>query len=347
MKMHGGQILVVDDNEMNRDVLSRRLERQGHDTRQAQNGKEALSMLRENDFDIVLLDIMMPVMDGYQVLEIMKADERLRYIPIIILSAVDEIDSVVRCIQAGADDYLAKPFNKEILGARIKNCLEKKRFRDQEVIYRQQLEKERHRYESLLKVILPESIVHELNTTNKVIPRRYENVAVLFCDIVGFSAYCKQIPPEEVVNRLQILVEAFEELSIKYELEKIKTVGDAFMITGGLLKPIDKPVLNCIKCGIEMLSTTRRLIPDWNIRVGIHTGVVIAGVIGKIKYLFDLWGDTVNTAQRVESYGLAGAVNVSKTALNEISEICKCESLGLVNVKGNDQIEIFRVIKLL
>ncbi len=345
--MNGGQILVVDDIEMNRDVLSRSLERQGHNIEQAQNGKEALSMLREKDFDIVLLDIMMPVMDGYQVLKIMKADEKLRYIPIIVLSAVDEIDSVVKCIQLGADDYLPKPFNKEVLRARIKNCLEKKRLRDQEIIHRQQLEKESHRYESLLKVILPESIVYELNTTNKVMPRRYENVAVLFCDIVGFTAYCKQVSPEEVVSRLQILVEAFEGLSIKYELEKIKTVGDAFMITGGLLKPIDQPVLNCVKCGIEMLSTSRRLIPDWNIRVGIHTGAVIAGVIGKIKYLFDLWGETVNTAQRVESYGLAGAVNVSKTALKEISEICHCEPLGLIDVKGNDQIEIFRVIKLL
>jgi CheY-like chemotaxis protein len=347
MKMSGGQILVVDDNEMNRDVLLRSLERQGHNNVQAQNGKEALSILREKDVDLLLLDIMMPVMDGYQVLEIMKADERLCHIPVIVLSAVDEIDSVVKCIQLGAEDYLVKPFNKEVLRARIKNCLEKKRLRDQEIIFRQQLEKESHRYESLLKVILPESIVHELNTTNKVIPKRHENVAVLFCDIVGFTAYCKQISPEEVVSRLQVLVEAFEELSMQYELEKIKTVGDAFMITGGLLKPIDQPVLNCVKCGIEMLSTTRRLIPEWNIRVGIHTGTVIAGVIGKIKYLFDLWGDTVNTAQRVESYGCAGAVNVSKTALKEISEICHCESLGLIDVKGKDQMEIFRVIKLL
>jgi CheY-like chemotaxis protein len=347
MKMHGGQILVVDDNAVNRDLLLRSLERQGHNIEQAQNGKEALSMLREKDFDIVLLDIMMPVMDGYQVLEIMKADESLRHIPIIVLSAIDEIDSVVKCIQIGAEDYLAKPFNKEVLRARIKNCLEKKRLRDQEVIYQQQLEKESHRYENLLKVILPESIVHELNTTNKVIPRRHENVAVLFCDIVGFTAYCKQISPEEVVNKLQILVEAFEELTIKYELEKIKTIGDAFMITGGLLKPIDQPVFNCVKCGIEMLSTTKRLIPEWNVRVGIHSGAVIAGVIGKIKYLFDLWGDTVNTAQRVENYGLAGAVNVSKAASKEISEICHCEPLGLINVKSNEQVEIFRVIKLL
>lgn len=347
MKIDNGRILVVDDNEMNRDMLSRSLERQGHNLEQAQDGKEALCMLRENVFDIVLLDIMMPIMDGYQVLEIMKADERLCHIPIIVLSAIDEIESVVRCIQMGADDYLAKPFNKEVLLARIKNCLERKWLRDQEIIHRQQLEKESKRYENLLNVILPESIVYELKTTNKVIPRRYENVAVLFCDIVGFTAYCKQAQPEEVVNRLQMLVEAFEELSMKHDLEKIKTVGDAFMVTGGLLKPVDHPVLNCVECGIEMLSATRNLTPDWNVRIGIHVGNVIAGVIGKTKYLFDLWGDTVNTAQRVESYGLANAVNVSKTAWERISDKCHSESLGLIEVKGEGQMEIFRVIKLL
>src|SRR5687768_3550463 len=131
----GGRILVVDDNEINRDMLSRRLERQGYAPVQADNGRRALEMLRAESFDLVLLDILMPDINGYQVLEQMKSDSELRHIPVIMISALDEIDSVVRCIEAGAEDYLSKPFNPVLLKARLGASLEKKRLRDREVVY--------------------------------------------------------------------------------------------------------------------------------------------------------------------------------------------------------------------
>ena len=131
----GGDILVVDDNPMNRDTLTRYLERLGHAVMMAENGQEALEMLERHHFDLVLLDIMMPMMNGYQVLQRLKGDAVWRDIPVIMISALDETDSVVRCIEMGAEDYLPKPFDAVLLRARICASLDKKRLRDQEVEY--------------------------------------------------------------------------------------------------------------------------------------------------------------------------------------------------------------------
>lgn len=133
-------LLVVDDNEMNRDMLSRRLERQGYQVSTASNGREALDMVRHNDFDLVLLDIMMPEVNGYQVLESLKQDDGLKHVPVIMISALDDVDSVVRCVELGAEDYISKPFNPTLLRARVSASLDKKRMHDAEENYRRQIE---------------------------------------------------------------------------------------------------------------------------------------------------------------------------------------------------------------
>ncbi len=196
-------LLVVDDNEDNRYTLTRRLKRQGYENvAVAADGREALEVLAEGAFDLVLLDIMMPDVNGYEVLERMKADERLRDVPVIMISALDEIDSVVKCIELGAEDYLPKPFNPVLLKARVRASLEKKRFRDQEALYLERVETEKRRADDLLHAILPSGAVRELKATDQVQPRRYEDVTVLFCDIVGFTRYCDQHAPEQVVAEL-------------------------------------------------------------------------------------------------------------------------------------------------
>ncbi|MGL6284743.1 MAG: response regulator, partial [Microcoleaceae cyanobacterium] len=155
-------ILIVDDNEVNRDLLARRLERQGYLVTVAPNGSKALEMLRSQTCDLILLDIMMPLMNGYQVLEYLKKDERLRHIPVVMISAVDDIESVVRCIELGAEDYLSKPFNPVLLKARINACLEKKYLRDQERAYLKELAIAQEQSERLLLNILPQAIAKRL-----------------------------------------------------------------------------------------------------------------------------------------------------------------------------------------
>jgi class 3 adenylate cyclase len=339
-----GRILVVDDNPDNRDLLRRRLARQGHDVAVAANGREALERVAAGAIDLVLLDIIMPELTGFQVLERLKADEWLRDVPVIMITALEEIDSVARCIEMGAEDYLPKPFNPVVLRARIGACLEKKRLRDREVLHLRQIEEERRRSDELLHVILPHEIVGELRRTNEVKPRRYDNVAVLFADIVGFTPYCDCHPPEEVVRYLQQLVETWEDLALLHGVEKIKTIGDAFMAACGLLKRVENPVLNCVRCGLDMIAAAQRLPNGWNLRVGIHAGQVVAGVLGRRQYLFDLWGDTVNTAARMESHGVPGAITLSAEAWRRVADCCRGEPLGAVHVKGKGELQMVRFV---
>jgi class 3 adenylate cyclase len=340
-----GTLLVVDDNDVSRDVLMRRLVRQGHTVAEARNGREALERVRSQPFDLVLLDIIMPEMDGFQVLRHLKADDSLRHVPVIMISAFNDIDSVARCIEMGAEDYLPKPFNPTLLRARISACLEKKRLRDREQLYLAEIQRERERADGLLHVILPGEIVKELKETNTVRPRRYEGVAVMFCDIVGFTPYCDNKPPEQVVQYLQGLIEAWEEIALRHQVEKIKTIGDAFMAASGLLTRPANPVLACLRAGLEMIAACQALPVGWDLRVGVHAGTVVAGVIGRRQYLFDLWGDTVNTAARMESHGVPGAVTLSGDAWAQVAELCRGESRGPITVKGKGQIAMYRFLE--
>ena len=337
----GPALLVVDDNEDNRFTLTERLKREGYgNVVCASNGREALELLATRPFDLVLLDITMPEMDGYQVLHEVKADTTLRNIPIVMISAVDEIESVARCIGLGAEDYLAKPFNAVLLRARLAACLEKKKLRDQEAVYTQQIENEKRRADELLYAMLPPGAVRELKATNAVRPRRYDEVAVLFCDIVGFTAYCDENPPEKVVEHLQALNEEYEWIVRQHEMEKIKTIGDAFMATAGLFTPVPDPVFASLQCGLDMVTASRRIEPSWAVRVGVQFGPVVAGIIGHRQYLFDLWGDTVNMASRIAAHANPGTVATSGATWHRIRDRGRGRSLGFVDIKGKGRIEL-------
>ncbi len=335
------RILVVDDNGDNRFTLVRRLKRLGYGgVETANDGAEALGRIGAGGIDLVLLDIMMPRVDGYQVLEAMKRDMEMRHLPVIMISAVDELESVVRCIELGAEDYLPKPFNVTLLKARIGASLEKKRLRDQEALFTAQLAEEKRRSEQLLNVILPAAAVRELKAAGRVAPRRYEGVAIMFCDIVGFTAFCQQNEAEHVVGHLQGLIESFEDIVHRHGLEKIKTIGDAFMATAGLLRPVDLPLLAALRCAFEMVRASTEIAPNWQVRVGLHYGPVVAGIVGKKQYLFDVWGDAVNTAARLVEHGGPGTVAMTYDAWREIKDECRARSLGPINIKGKGVIEI-------
>ena len=338
-----GRVLVVDDNESNRLLLARRLARQGYTITPAADGREALALLRAQPFDLVLLDILMPEMDGHAVLAELKADESLRHLPVIMISALDDLGSLVRCIRQGAEDYLTKPFDPVLLRARVGACLEKKRLRDREVANLRALEEEKRRADELLHVLLPHHIAEELKATQRVQPRRHDDVAVLFCDIVDFTGFCDRQPPEAVLECLQWHMTALEQLAEEHGLEKIKTSGDAFMATAGLLVPGDNPALQAVRCGLVMRGVSRHLPAAWEVRVGIHVGPVIAGVVGRRTYLFDVWGDTVNTAARLSNLAAPGSVCVSPQVWQRLPPGCAGESSGVVPVKGKGPMELFSV----
>jgi adenylate cyclase len=336
-----GHILVVDDNRMNRLKLSRGLEQQGHTFALAENGQQALGMVRAQPFDLVLLDIVMPEMDGYQVLEQMKRDGALRDIPVIVISALDEMESVVKCIKMGAEDYLPKPFNPVLLKARIEACLEKKWLRDQEQAYLKELQVEREKSELLLLNILPKPIAERLKQGESVIADSFVEVTVLFADIVGFTRLSTHMLATELIVLLNEIFCTFDQLAKHYDLEKIKTIGDAYMVVGGLPTPRSDHVEAIAEMALDIQSTIARFKVDddkpLSIRIGIHTGPVVAGVIGKQKFSYDLWGDTVNTAHRMESHGLGGRIQISAATYERLRDRYLCEERGMIQVKGKGE----------
>ncbi len=323
----GASLLVVDDEESNRDLLSRRLKKQGFNVKVAKNGRQALQKIRSQHFDLILLDIRMPEMDGYQVLEALKKDQELSRIPVIMISALDEIDGVVHCIEMGAEDYLQKPPKQVILNAKISATLERKRLRDRE--------------RALLLNILPQPIVDRLKKGEQTIADDFSEVTVLFSDLVGFTELAAKISAEKLVEKLNQIFFAFDLLTEKYGLEKIKTIGDAYMLVGGL--PTERPdhAEAVANIAIEMLQEIERLNKqnnnDFRIRIGIHTGPVIAGIIGKHKFNYDLWGETVNIASRMESHGIPDCIQISETTYQHIKNKFIFSRRGPIYIKGKGE----------
>jgi adenylate cyclase len=338
------RILVVDDNEDNRYTLTRRLQREGWtDLTTAENGREALDRVAQERFDLILLDIMMPEINGYEVLKRLKTDGATRDIPVLMISALSEFESVVRCIELGAEDYLPKPFNPALLRARVRACLDKKRLHDQELSYLTEIDHQRRRAEALLHAILPSQAVDELEQFQTVTPRRHENVVVFFADIVGFTAYCDLLAPEEIVANLHVYASSFEDIASQYGLEKIKTIGDGFLATAGLLLPNSDPVMASIECAISTIASARDLPLPWDVRVGIHIGPVVAGVVGRQKFSFDIWGDTVNVAARLAGYGRQSGINLSSDAWERVRTRVDAAPLGPVPIKGKGNIDAYRI----
>ena len=334
-------ILVVEDEDFNRTLILRHLKKEGYgNVEVAEDGKQAVEKMRSNDFDLVLLDIEMPELDGYGVLEQLKSDMRLRDIPVIMISSIDDMESIVKCIELGADDYLPKPFDPVLLRARLGACLDKKRLVDEKASYLSQIKDEKKKSDELLNVILPTVAANELKRNGRVEPRRHDNVVIMFCDVVGFTSYCDAHPPEEVVAHLQGLIERFEEITKAHGMEKIKTIGDEFMATAGLLTENKSPSLSAIGCGLEMGAAAREMEPNWEVRTGINCGSVVAGIVGRDKYQFDVWGDAVNIAARMTGQGNPGTVAMTYETWLRVEDDCQGRTLGRIDVKGKGEVEI-------
>jgi class 3 adenylate cyclase len=347
-------LLIVDDNEGNRDLLARRLGRAGYTSIAiASNGREALEVMRKSEFDLVLLDVMMPELDGIGVLKEMRRDPQLRDIPVVMISAVDDVASVAQCIELGAEDYLPKPFDQVVLQARIRGSLERKRLRDAQKRRTQDLElallelnKARNISENLLRNILPRPVAEELLEKNSVDPMYFEDVTIVFTDFVGFTLSTEKLSADELVDYLHQYFTGMDHITERYGLEKLKTIGDSYMFAGGL--PVRSPShpVDAILAAFEILDFVTEMKTsgrgtDWSIRIGVHTGPVIAGVVGVHKFAFDIWGESVNLASRMESSGIANRINVSERTHSRIKDFFTCEARGKVRTKDGHELDMY------
>jgi len=230
--------------------------------------------------------------------------------------------------------------------------LERKRLRDEETRRAEELEKalveieaQRKKTEELLLNILPRSIAEELQTQGGVQPMYFEDVTIVFADFVGFTLSIEQLPADALVSILNAYFTAFDNIMVRYGLEKLKTIGDCYMFAGGL--PIRNPShpVDAVLAAFEMIHATRQLAAigpvKWELRIGIHTGPVVAGVVGIHKFAFDIWGDAVNFSSRMESSGAPGQVNLSPNTYARVKDFFACEKRGRVKIKDGREVEMY------
>jgi class 3 adenylate cyclase len=261
------------------------------------------------------------------------------------MSALDDLDSTIRCIEAGAIDYLAKPVDSTLLHARISASLENKFLRDREKLMMDEIQKEKARYEDLLLSILPRSIVDRINKGEQMIADHAEAVTIMFADIVGFTQMASRQSASDLVRFLNSIFSAFDSLTERFGGEKIKTIGDAYMVAFGLPDPRPDHAEAAASLARAMLEEVRAFRTHdnapINLRIGLHTGAAIAGVIGQRKFSFDVWGNTVNIASRMESHGEPGKVHVSESLAKALDGKFALNERGQIEVKGAGAMRTF------
>jgi class 3 adenylate cyclase len=369
-RAEAGAILVVDDNEANRAMLGRRLEREGHRVQLAAGGREALERLRQQRVDLVLLDVMMPDMDGYEVLQQLKADAALRDIPVLMISALDEIESVVRCIELGAEDYLPKPFDPVLLRARIGACLEKKRLRDREAVHLHELAQWNRTLEQ--RVADQVSLVERLGRLKRFFsPQLAElivaggaddplkthrrEVTVCFLDLRGFTAFAEAAEPEEVMAVLREYHAEMGKLILEHEGTLERFTGDGMMIFFNDPMPVPNAGERAVRMAIAMRERVVKLIEKWrtlgyelDLSIGIAQGYATIGAIGfEGRWDYGAIGSVTNLASRLCSAANPGQILLAKRVLGTTADLLEVEPAGELSLKGFQRpIPAFSVVGL-
>jgi adenylate cyclase len=337
-----GRLLVVDDNKVNRLLLERTLTLLGHSVALAENGREGLERLRTEQFDLLLLDIEMPEMDGFQVLHHLKDDPTLRDLPVIVASSLEGLDNVVRCIELGADDYLSKPVNQVLLKARVGAMLEKKALRDQQA-------------ELVRRFATPE-VADDLQRSGFSIGGRRMHVSVLFVDIRGFTSIVEQLEPEATIDLLnEYYTLTFDAITSNGGVVN-QFIGDGLMAIFGAPKELDDTATSALRAAIEMTeviamySEARVAAGELSVAigVGIATGEVVAGYTGTDRRAtYTCVGDTVNCAARLESLTkeIGHPIAIDGATRSALTAEFDLEPLGEIPIRGKSRpVEAYAVL---
>jgi class 3 adenylate cyclase len=322
------RILVVEDTPANIQALSATLKEKGYQVSVATSGNQALEIVERVRPDLVLLDVMMPEVDGFETCRRLKASATTRDIPVIFLTARTETEDIVKGFELGAVDYVPKPFNAPELLARVHTHLTMDR-----------LHRENER---LLLSILPASIATRLKSGEAGLADHFPDVSVLFADIVDFTVLSGGMSPQPLVSLLDELFTQFDRLAREHRVEKIKTIGDCYMAVSGLPEPRPDHASALADMALGMVEALKGFNlsrgTSLQIRIGLNAGPVVAGVIGRSKFIYDLWGDTVNTASRMESTGVPNRVQVTEQMQRALASEFDLEKRGEVEVKGKGRL---------
>jgi class 3 adenylate cyclase len=289
----------------------------------------------------------MPDLSGYEILGRNQALLKERNIPVIVVSSLDEQETVYKCLESGAEDFVTKPINFMILAARINSALDRKYLLDREEEHLARIESEKQKNEELLLNILPQPIAMRMKANEYLIADSVEECSILFADIVGFTPLSQSLGPIKIVAMLNQIFSEFDDYCEEIGVEKIKTIGDNYMVACGVPTPDPEHAIKTVKMALRMLQFIQALpeIEGNNIsmRIGVHSGACVAGVIGKKKFVYDLWGDAVNTAGRMESHGIPNAIHVSEETARLLEHVFDLKERGITNIKGIGDLKTYFV----
>ncbi|MCX8012195.1 MAG: response regulator [Desulfobacterota bacterium] len=348
------KILIVDDNLQNVELLEGYLSIAGYRILKAFDGEEALKMVESEDPHLILLDVMMPKLDGYQVCTILKKNEKTQFTPVVMITALKEIEDKIRGIEAGADDFLSKPFNKLELLTRVKSLLRMRYLRDE--LERKQRE-EKERVKEIFKIYLSDKIANlVLSDPERFLKLGGEKrlVTVIFADLRGFTNFAESHPAEKVVTVLNQFFERMTQIIFDYQGTLDKFIGDAVMAYFGAPMSYPDDCLRAVKAAVGMQSAFIDLKASWEqmevqnlgLGIGLSTGEVIFGNVGTQKIMnYTIVGDTVNIAQRLEEEALAGQILLSESTYHWVKEQVHAKKMPKKALKGRKEALIFYLLK--
>jgi CheY-like chemotaxis protein len=393
-------VLVVDDDPALVTLTRHKLIQKGYEVLTAQNGNDALAIVKSEYPDLIISDVEMPGLDGLELCRTIKADPKLTTIPFMLVTSYANTENILHGIEAGADNYITKPYDDETLFMKVKELLTNPpvplaNSETQEILvegntytirnepahlinllisaYKNalaqnirmekthaemnainlELELTKKEHEELLQNIFPEKVAKSLLAYGNVQPERYEDVSILFTDFDGFTTVVPKITPEKLIESLSFYFDNFDIISSDNKMLKIKTIGDSYMAAGGIPERNVTHPIDTVLTALQMLQFVRfqhersnPKVPYWPIRIGIHTGEAVVGVIGKQRFAYDIWGNAVNIASRMEEYGQTGEINISQATYERVKNFFDCELRGEVEVKNMGKMPMYFVRRI-
>lgn len=389
-------VVIAEDSPVQGVVLRRVLVESGYTVHWGKNGKLGYELVEKVKPVIVITDIEMPEMNGFELCSKIKNSGFYKDIPVIICSSLSQPEDIMTGIACGADGYVTKPYDKKYLMYRVRSLLENPIHSNEEVEpivlnyagkkykivtdrlhilnmlmstyensikqynelvsaqmelkkLNQSLDVSQKESQRLLLNILPAKIAEELKKTGKTDPVFFKSATILFTDFKGFTKISEQISIKELISDLDAIFREFDTITSRHRVEKLKTIGDSYMCVAGIPEVNDTHPTDMVEAAIEMREFMKNVNeqkekenkPLWNIRIGIHTGPIVAGVVGKSKFCYDIWGDSVNTASRMESSGEPGKINISNTTYDQIKDKYTCEHRGKIPAKNKGEIDMY------
>ncbi len=394
------RILIVDDYPALVTLMRHKLIQRGFDVITAQNGEDALKLVHTEYPDLIISDVEMPVMSGYELCRAIKNDDKHGNIPVILVTSLVTSEALMEGIAAGADNYLTKPYDDETLFAKVDELINysgsstsekeeislniegkeyslKTNYRhlinlllstyrntlaqniELEQIKQkmnsavQELEYSKQEYEDLLQNIFPNKVAESLLAYGNVSPERYEDVTIMFTDFDDFSKTVPSLSPEELIKSLSFYFDQFDAYTGEHNLIKIKTIGDSYMAAGGLPERNSTHPIDTVLAALKMKhfidqkpSSEQEGIPHFPLRIGIHTGSAVVGVIGKKRFAYDVWGNDVNLAARMEQNASQDFINISEATYQRVSEFFECEARGKIEAKNMGSVPMYNLKRI-